>query len=46
MARWKTWVSSEDARLEIPVFIQGRGCRVSPKFHIFISDVNQQNKGA
>ena len=46
VARWKMWLSSEEARLEIPDFIQGWGCRVSPKFHIFISDVNEQNERA
>ena len=24
VARWKRWLSSEEARLEIPDFIQGR----------------------
>ena len=28
------------------VLLEGGGHRVSPTFHLFISDVNQQNKGA
>ena len=46
MARWERWESSEVARWEVPGFIQGRGCRVSPRFHLFVSDVNQRNEGA
>ena len=45
VARWERWVSSEEARLEIPGFIQGWRRRVRPKFHLFVSDVNQQNEG-
>ena len=29
----------------IPKF-KGGGCRVAPRFHLFVSDVDQQNKGA
>ena len=46
MARWERWESSEVAWLEVPGFIRGRGCRVSPRFHLFVSDVNQRNEGA
>ena len=45
MARWERWESSEVARWEVLGFIQGWGCRVGPRFHLFVSDVNQQNKG-
>ena len=46
VARWERWESSEVARWEVPGFIRGRGCRVSPRFHLFVSDVNQRNEGA
>ena len=46
VARWEGWLSSEEARLETPSFIQGWGRRVSPEFLIFVSDINQQNEGA
>ena len=26
------------------VLFEGGGCRVSPRFHLFVSDVNQENK--
>ena len=41
-ARVVKWESSEVARQEVPVFIQGwGGRRVSPRFHLFVSGVNQ-----
>ena len=43
MARWGRWESGEVGRWEVPGFVQGLGggCRVSPRFHVFVSDVNQ-----
>ena len=55
MARWERckgsevarWENGEVTRWEIPGFIQEWGTWVSPRFHLFVSDVDQQqNKGA
>ena len=46
LGRWEVgkvgewWVE----RWEVPGFIQGKGRRVSPRFHFFVFDVNQGNK--
>ena len=29
-----------------PVLFTGRGRRVRPRFHLFVSDANQRNEGA
>ena len=44
MARRERWESSEVAVWEVPCFIQGWGCRVKPRFHMFVSDAKQQNE--
>ena len=46
MARWERREINGVARWEVPGFIQMWGCRVSPRFHLFVSDVNQRNEGA
>ena len=28
-----------------PVLFKGGGCRVRPRFHLFVSDVNQRDEG-
>ena len=42
MVRWNRWESGEVGPSS---FIMGRGRRTSPRFHIFVSDVNQANEG-
>ena len=55
VARWERckgsevarWENGEVTRWEIPGFIQEWGTWVSPRCHLFVSDVDQQqNKGA
>ena len=48
VARLERWENGEVKRWEVPSFIQEEGRhRLSPKFHLFVSDVDQQwNKGA
>ena len=46
VARWERRESGEVGRWEVPGFIQGWEHRVSPRFHHFVSDVNQGNKRA
>ena len=47
LARRKRWESNEVARRKVPVFFsKGGGQRVSPRFHLFVSDVNQQKEVA
>ena len=47
VARWERW-GREVRRLggRFLVLFKGRGHGVSPRFHIFVSDVNQQKEGA
>ena len=47
MARWERWgreVRREGGRFL--VLFKGKGRGVSPRFHLFVSDVNQQKEGA
>ena len=47
VVRWERWDNGEVARWEVPGCIQEWGHRVSPRFHLFVSDVDQRrNKGA
>ena len=46
VARWERRESKEVTRWEVPGLIGGGGCSVSPRFHHFVSDVNQRNEGA
>ena len=46
------WHSRKDGRVvkwqggRFPVLFKGGGRRVTPSFHLFVSDANQQNEGA
>ena len=44
--RWQRWESGEAGRWEVPGSIQGWGTQRSPRFLLFVSDVNQRNEGA
>ena len=46
VAKRERWESDKVRRWEVHGFIQGWGCRVSPRFHRFASDVNQGKKRA
>ena len=47
VAGWERLESSKVARWEVPGFnLRVEGRRVGPRFHLFVSDVNQRNKGA
>ena len=41
MARWRRWESGEVERWGLLVLPKGGECRVTPRFHLFDSDVNQ-----
>ena len=46
MARWKGWENGEAERWEVPGFCSRvGGHKMSPRFHLFVSDVNQENQG-
>ena len=55
LERWERWEGGEVGKLKkmgvlgwegwrFLVLFKGGGCRVSPKFHLFVFDVNQGNK--
>ena len=47
VARWERW--GREVRWQgggFLVLFKGRGRGVSPRFHLFVSDVNQQKEGA
>ena len=49
VVRWQGGKAGRVVRWEVGrflVLLKGGGCRVSPIFHIFVSDVNQGNEGA
>ena len=57
VGRWEWWKGNEVARRErresdevgrseVPGLLQGGEHRVSPRFYLFVSDVNQGNEGA
>ena len=46
MARLERQESGEVGRWEVPGFIQGCGTQGESRFYLFVSDVNQRNKGA
>ena len=56
VARWERWEGNEVARLErwengeaerweVPVLFKDGEHKMSPRFHLFVSDVNQENAG-
>ena len=44
VVRWERWETSEVARIKVLVIFKG-GMQ-GPRFHLFISDVNQRKEGA
>ena len=46
VARLERWEGDETGKWEVPGSFKGGGLRMSPRFHRFVSDVNQGNKGA
>ena len=49
VGRWERWKGNEVARWEggrFLVLFKGGEHRVSPRFYLFVSDINQGNKGA
>ena len=46
VARWERCEKGKVRKVGGSWFIQGRGCRVSSRLYVFVSDANQGNKGA
>ena len=46
LGRWQRWKGNEVARWEVPGLLKGGEHRVCPRFYLFVSHVNQGNKGA
>ena len=52
VVRWQGWKGGKYGRVvrqqggRFLVLFKGGGCRVSPRSHLFVSDINQRNKGA
>ena len=46
VVRWRRWESGEVGRWGVPGLFKGGECRVTPRFHLFISDVNQGKEKA
>ena len=46
VARREKWESSEVTCGRFLVIFNGGGHRVAPRFHLFVSDVDQWNEGA
>ena len=46
VAKWERRENCEVGRWEVPGFFKGGEQRVTPRFHLFVSDANQGNKGA
>ena len=44
LARWKRWKNSEAGGRYLILFKSG-GHKITPRSHLFVSDVNQGNKG-
>ena len=45
MIRWERWENGEAEGGRYLVLFKGRGHKMSPRFHVFVSDVNQGNDG-
>ena len=45
VAKWKRRQSGKLGRWEVPFLSKGVERRESPRFHLFVSDVNQWNAG-
>ena len=45
MARLERCENGEAERWEVPVFFKDGEHKMSPRFHLFVSDVNQENAG-
>ena len=45
VATWERRESGEVRKWEVPGFIQGWGTQGESRFHLFVSDVTQGNKG-